>query len=156
MRKYLKKRLKNRVCWLPSMARPDRISLLFIATFKHWKVIMSSSCSLPFFKLNTPSSISLSSYERCCSPLSILMAFHWSLSNSSPTFLCWVTRASTSDGSSQGQSRGGYSLPYTAATLLLLPSRMLLTSQAPRAHCCLMCSFCPPGSSNPFLQGCSH
>lgn len=54
---------------------------------------MSSSCSLPFSKLNIPSSVSLSSLERCCGPLSILMAFHWSLSKGSPTFLCWVTQA---------------------------------------------------------------
>lgn len=33
---------------------------VYIKHFKHWKVIMSSSCSLPFSKLNTPSSISLS------------------------------------------------------------------------------------------------
>jgi len=67
----------------------------------HWKelgpilltptleIFLRSHRSLLFSRLNKPSSLSLSSQERCSCPLIILTALHWPLSSSSSSFLNW-------------------------------------------------------------------
>ena len=50
---------------------------------------MRSPQSLLFSRLNKPSSLRLSSKERCSSPLSTIMSLLWTRSNSSTSFLSW-------------------------------------------------------------------
>ena len=50
---------------------------------------MRSPLSLLFSRLNSPSSFSLSSQERCSSPLIIFVALLWTHSNRSTSFLYW-------------------------------------------------------------------
>ena len=58
-------------------------------TFKYWKTSITSPCSLPFSRVNSPNSLSLSSQERCSIPLIIFVALLWTRSNKSTSFLCW-------------------------------------------------------------------
>ena len=121
---------------------------------------MRSPCSLLFSKLNKPSSLSLSSQQRCCSPLSILVP------SSGPTPAAPHPSCpggprpghSTAGGAFQGQSRGAQPppSPLPAATPLLLQPRGLSAFRAAGAHCCLMSRFCPLGPPGPSPQGCSQ
>jgi len=63
------------------------------ATFKYWKATMRCPLSLLFSKLNKPSSLNLSSYETCSSPLIILVALFWTRSKSFTSFLYWGLQA---------------------------------------------------------------
>ena len=54
-------------------------SLLF--SLRHWQVAPRSPQNLLFFMLNSPSSLSLSSQERCSIPWIIFVAFLWTHSN---------------------------------------------------------------------------
>ena len=54
---------------------------------------MRSPQSLLFSKINKPSSLNISSQERCSSPLTILVALLWTRSKSSMSFLCWGLQA---------------------------------------------------------------
>ena len=56
-------------------------------TSKTQSLSCRQSCQL--LRLNKPSSLSLSSQERCSSPLSIFVALLWTHSNSSSSFVCW-------------------------------------------------------------------
>ena len=121
---------------------------------------MRSPRSLLFCKLNKPSSLSLSSQQRCCSPLSILVP------SSGPTPAAPHPSCpggprpghSTAGGAFQGQSRGAQPppSPLPAATPLLLQPRGLSAFRAAGAHCCLMSRFCPSGPPSPSPQGCSQ
>jgi len=63
-------------------------SVLFAASFQLFTLIRSS-LNLLFPRLDSPSSINLSSQESCSSPLNIFMAFHWTLSSMFMSLLCW-------------------------------------------------------------------
>ena len=70
-------------------------SLLFIHSLQvqagHHEVSLETS----LLKLNKPSSLNLSSQERCSSPLAILVALLWTSSKNSTSFLCWGPQAWT-------------------------------------------------------------
>ena len=76
---------------------------------------MRSPWSLLVSKLNKPSSLSLSSQERCSSPLIILVALLWTCYKSSTSFLCWGPQVWTQccrwDLTREGKSRWGQSSP---------------------------------------------
>ena len=65
--------------------------LLFIS-FKYCKATIRTPCNL-YFRMNKPSFLSLFSYERCSSPLTILVVLLWTHSKSSASFLCWGSQA---------------------------------------------------------------
>ena len=83
------------------------------ASFKHWEAAMRSPQSLLFSKLNKPSSLNLSSLERCSGALIISVPLLWTHSKSSTSFLYWVPRPGRSipGGASQELNRGGQSPP---------------------------------------------
>ena len=55
---------------------------------------MRFPCSILYFRLNKISSFTLSSQERCSSPLIIHEALLWTLSKSLTSFLCWGPQTS--------------------------------------------------------------
>ena len=59
------------------------------APFWYWKAAVRSPWSLLFSRLNSPNSLSLSSQERCSSPLINFVALLWTCSNRSMSFFCW-------------------------------------------------------------------
>ena len=63
------------------------------APFKYWKATMRSPQILLLSKQNKPSSLSLSSQERCSSPQIISVALLWTRSKSSTSFLYWGLQA---------------------------------------------------------------
>ena len=84
---------------------------------------MRSPYSLLFSRLNEPSSLSLPSQGRCSSPLIIFVAFLWTLSNSSTSFLCWGPHTWTQSsrwGLTRAKQRG------TITSLSLLASPLLM------------------------------
>ena len=121
---------------------------------------MRSPCSLLFSKLNKPSSFSLASQQRCCSPLSILVPSSGPAPAAPHPSCPGGPRPghSTAGGAFQGQSRGAQPppSPLPAATPLLLQPRGLSAFRAAGAHCCLMSRFCPSGPPSPSPQGCSQ
>ena len=56
---------------------------------RYLKAFIRSPLSLLFCRLNKPSSLSLSSQERCFGPLIIFVALRWTLSSSYSSFLNW-------------------------------------------------------------------
>ncbi|XP_063182760.1 phospholipase ABHD3 isoform X5 [Chroicocephalus ridibundus] len=64
------------------------MDLVMKAPFRYWKAALRSPRSLLFSRLNIPNSLSLSSQERCSSPLIILVALLWTHSNRSMSFSC--------------------------------------------------------------------
>ena len=107
-----------------------------------------------------PSSLGLSSQQRCCSPLSILMPSSGPAPAAPHPSCPGGPRPghSTAGGAFQGQSRGAQPppSPLPAATPLLLQPRGLSAFRAAGAHCCLMSRFCPSGPPSPSPQGCSQ
>ena len=79
---------------LPTFVNSRSLSCLY-APFKYWKATMRSPLNLLYSKLNKASSLSLSSQERCSSPLTILVALLWTHSKSSVSFLYWGRQAWT-------------------------------------------------------------
>jgi len=71
--------------------------------------------SLFFSRLNSPSSLSLSAYERCPGPLIIFMAIHWSSSSMSTSLFYWGAQKRTQHPRcvSAGLSRGQGTPPVT-------------------------------------------
>ncbi|KAK4821027.1 hypothetical protein QYF61_012113 [Mycteria americana] len=67
----------------------ESLSSLLGGPFRYCKAARRCPHSLLFRRLNNPSSPSLSSQERCSSPLIIFMALLWTCSNRSMSFLCW-------------------------------------------------------------------
>jgi len=79
------------------LSLPDHVDIhspsYLYAPLGYWKATMRSPWSLLFSKLNKPNYLHLSSQERCCSSLSILMDLLWICSNSSASLLCWRSQA---------------------------------------------------------------
>ena len=89
-------------------------------------------------RLNKPSSLSLSSQERCSSHLLILVALRWTLSSSSSSFLKWGAQNWTQCsrwGLTRAVQRGRRTSLNLLATLLLMHPRIPLAFLAARAHC---------------------
>jgi len=59
-----------------------------LAPFGYWKAGRRSLWSLLFSRLNSPNSLSLSSWERCSSPQIVFVALLWTCSNRSMALLC--------------------------------------------------------------------
>ncbi|GAB0182728.1 ras-related protein Rab-31 [Grus japonensis] len=57
--------------------------------FRYWKAAIRSPRSLLFSRLNNPNPLSVSSQERCSSPLIVFMALLWTRFNRSMSFLYW-------------------------------------------------------------------
>ena len=81
--------------------------------------------SLPFCRLNSPSSLSLSSYVRYSSPLVVLVALHWTLSSSSMSLLYWAAQKWTQ------YSRCGFS---SAEYRGRITSQNLIPARCPPAY----------------------
>ena len=94
-----------------------------------------------FSRLNSPSALSLSSYDRCSSPLINSPAFHWTSSSMSMSLSCraqnwtWNSRCVLPD-----RQRGRITSPDVLAMLCLFQPRRLLAAVAKRARCWLMVS----------------
>ena len=74
---------------------PDHIERWSPSFYKLPLDAVRSSWSLHFSKQNKPSFLSLSSEERCSSPLNISVALLWSHSNNSSSSLSWGPQAWT-------------------------------------------------------------
>ena len=82
-----------------------------------WKAAVRCPQSLLCCKLNKPKSFSLSSQERCSSPLIILMALLWTHSSSSTSFLYWGSPdldAILQTGPHKERTKGDNPLPLPA------------------------------------------
>ena len=104
---------------------------------------------LLFSRLNSPSSLSPSSLERCSSPFPIAVALHWTLSSLSLSLLSWGAQHRTQPsrgGLTSAEQRGRISSLDLLATLLLVQPRTPLAFFAASAS-----TWCPPG---PSLQSC--
>ena len=106
---------------------------------------MGSLWNLLFSSLNKPSSLSLSSLERCSSPLITFAALLWTCSNKQiPTLLVLGTPGLDTllqMGPHRAEERETIPSLSSAATLLLMQPRILSAFQAASAHCWLMYSF---------------
>ena len=115
---------------------------------------MRSPGSLLFSRLNKPSSFSLSSQEKCSSPLIIFIAILWTRSKS-PTSVLRAPNLNTvfQPGSHKGRvERANYLLHPTVITFLMEP-RILLTFWAASTRCWLMLSFSSTMTRKPFSAG---
>ncbi|KAK4832076.1 hypothetical protein QYF61_020632 [Mycteria americana] len=118
--------------------------VLLKTPFKYCKAAMRSPQSLLFSRLNNPSSLSLSSQERCSISLIIFVALLWTCSNRSMSFLCRGLQSWTQYWR-WGLTRVGCRDRITSldllATLLLMQPRIWLAFWAASTHCQLMSSF---------------
>ena len=81
---------------LPALVKKS-ISSFLASPLQVLKAAIRSAQNLLFSKLNNPSSLSLSSQERCSIPLLTFVALLWTHFNSSMSFLCWVLQSCTQD-----------------------------------------------------------
>jgi len=120
---------------------PGSISLHLLS--RYLCTLIRSSPSLLCCRLNSPSSLSLSSQERCCSPFIISVARFWTLSSMSMSLLCWGaqnwTQRSRCNLTSAEQKGRLTSLLLMAMFPLVQPRYCwLFCFLATRAHCLLM------------------
>ena len=126
---------------------------------KYRKATTRSPRSLLFYKLNKPSSLNLSSQERCCSPLTILVALLWTRSKSSMSFVYRGPRPgrSTADGASQEPRKGAQSPPSPCRPPLFECSPEHSWPSGLQAHTAGSHPVSrPPGPPIPSPQGCSQ
>ena len=62
-----------------------------LVPFKYWKATVEGLRA--FSKLKEPSSLNLSLWEKCSSPLNVSVALLWTHTNSSKSVLCWDSLA---------------------------------------------------------------
>jgi len=91
-------------------------------------------------RLNNPNSLSLSSEERCSSPLIVFVVLLWTRSNSSTFFLCCL-QSWTQDsrwGLTRAEQRGRITSVDLLATLLLMQPTIRLVFWVVSTHCQVM------------------
>lgn len=84
---------------------------------------------LPFSRLNIPSSLGLSSQERCFSLFVIIVALHWTLSSMPVSLLTWVAQKQTLDSRyslTSAEQRGRITFLSMQPTLLPFQPNILL------------------------------
>lgn len=112
---------------------------------------------LSFLSSNSPSSLSLSSYERCSSPLIIFLAFCWTLFSIFRSALYWRAQNgkqySRCGLTTEEQRCKIMSLDQLAILCLMHPTKLLAYFAA--ADILGLCSvWCPPELSGPPLSNC--
>ena len=104
--------------------------------FRHWKAALRSPWSLVCPRQNSPSSLSLSFYERCSIPSITSVALLWTLSNRSSSLLNWELHIWTQYsrwGLNQCRAEGQDHLPRPAgqgSCMWSLRQKKLLSSSA--------------------------
>ena len=109
-----------------------------------------------FSRLNSPSSLSLPSQERCSSPLIIFMVLLWPHSDRSMSVLCWGLQSCMQDsrwGLTRAEQRGRIPCLNLLATLPLMQPRVQLAFWAAGTHYWLMSSFLSTGTPKFFSSG---
>lgn len=122
--------------------------------------VIATGSLLLFSKLKIRTSLSLSSYCRCSSPLTTLMALLWVQVNSSISFFSWGTQSCTSGGphhsiqySVEGENMvsGGRITSFKLLALLfLMQPKIGLAFWATVAHCWLTSNFSATATQKSF------
>lgn len=115
-----------------------------------------------FSRTNSPSTLNLSSYDRCSSPSIVAVALHWIGSSTSVSSLHWTAQKGTQHSrcvsAHSGEWRGTTTSLDLLASLCLIQPRTLLAVFALRLHCWLMVgSFSAkllPSDQTPTYTGC--
>lgn len=110
--------------------------------------------NLFFSRLNSPSSFSLSFYDRCSSSSVIAVALHWTYSSTSISSLHWKAQNWTQHtrcvSAHVVEWRGTIASLNLLASLCVMQSRMLLVVFAVRVHCWLTVSWLSTKAPNSF------
>ena len=101
--------------------------------------------NLLFSRLNSPSSLSLSSYDRYSSPSVIAVALYWPCSSTPVSSSHWRAQHWAQHprcvSAHHAEWRGRTISLHLLASVCLMQPRMLMVVFAVRAHCCLTVSF---------------
>jgi len=106
--------------------------------------------SLPFCRLDSPRSLSISSYDRCSSPFIILVG----LDSLRCAHVSPVLGSIALDPACRAEQRGRITLSDMLSTLILLQTRGMLAAFAVRVHFWLMVSWACTRTPGPLLQSC--